>query len=189
MINYIDELPPFVTISKELSDTPNTMLWSITSPVNAASGKTPGKSSEKLGIPLNLSRWFSLVRLWGPWIAPRQGKEIFQPDKEAIMAAFECHDGFHLIILAVSGIDDVLTTLNHDGNGRITFDTQNDAEQEGVTQLIAAVGQSSEDAVAAAMYYARKLVMKYAMASGELNAEMNTLAAGFKPKWLQSWCK
>jgi len=187
VINYIDELPPFVTISKELSDTPNTMLWSITSPVNAASGKTPGKSSEKLGIPLNLSRWFSLVRLWGPWIAPRQGKEIFQPDKEAIMAAFERHDGFHLIILAVSGIDDVLTTLNHDGNGRITFDTQNDAEQEGVTQLIAAVGQSSEDAVAAAMYYARKLVMKYAMASGELNAEMNTLAAGFKPKWLQSW--
>lgn len=178
-----------MTVSKELSDTPNTRLWSITSPVNAASGKTPGTSSEKLGIPSNLSRWFALVRLWGPWIAPRQGKEKFQPDKEAVMAAFERHDGLHLVILAVSGIDDVLTTLNHNGDGRIVINTQNDAEQKDITQIIATVGQSSEDAVAAAMYYARKLVMKYAMASGQLNTEMNALATDFKPQWLENWCK
>lgn len=185
--NYIDELSSLVTVSKELCDTPDTILWSITSPVDAASGKTPGNSSVQLGIPSNMSRWFALVRLWGPWIAPRQGKERFQPDKQAIMAAFERHDGVHLIILAVSGIDDVLTTLHHDGNGRVVFNTQNDAEKKGVTHIIAAVGKSSETALAAAMQYARKLVMKHTMASDELSAEMDALTAGFKPNWLQNW--
>ncbi|KAH9863252.1 hypothetical protein IAQ61_009529 [Plenodomus lingam] len=187
LTNYIDGLPPFVTINKEPSDTPNTMLWSITSPVSAATGKIPGTSFEKLGMPSNLSRWFALVRLWGPWIAPRQGKDRFEPDKEAILAVFERHDGGHLAVLPISGVHDVLTTLTHDGEKRIVFNTQNDAEKEGKTQIIVAVGKSSEDAVAAVMYHARRVVMSYAAASGEMGAEMNALAADFKPQWLENW--
>ncbi|KAF1942148.1 glycoside hydrolase [Clathrospora elynae] len=184
---YLDHLPPFLTISKEQSDTPDTLLWSITYPVNAASGKTPGHSSEKLGRPTNLSRWFAEIRLWGPWIAPRQGKERFQPDKEAILAAFERHDGSHLVVLAVSGVDEVLTTMNHDGDGMIVMNSNNDSKKDGIVRVVAAVGKKLEDAVAASMYYARKLVMAYDASTGEIDTEMKALIDDFKPQWLENW--
>jgi hypothetical protein len=187
LTHYLDDLPPFLTISKEQSDTPNTLLWSLTYPVEAASGKTPGHSSEKLGKPTNLSRWFAEIRLWGPWLAPRQGKDRFSPDKEAVLAAFERHDGSHLVLLAVSGVDEVLTTLNHDGDGRIVMNSNNDSSKEGTVRIIAAVGKKLEDAIAASMYYARKLVMAYSEATGQVSEEMKTLLDDLKPQWLENW--
>src|SRR5262245_50537136 len=77
LFHYIDELPPYLQIEQEQSDTPETVLWSITSPVNAASGKISGYSNNRLGKPTDFSRWFALVRLWSPWLAPRQGKRRF----------------------------------------------------------------------------------------------------------------
>jgi hypothetical protein len=187
LTHYLNDLPPFLTISKEQSDTPNTFLWSLTYPVEAASGKTPGHSSEKLGKPTNLSRWFAEIRLWGPWLAPRQGKDRFQPDKEAVLAAFERHDGSHLVLLAVSGVDEVLTTLNHDSDGRIVMNSNNDSSKEGTVRIIAAVGKNLEDAIAASMYHARKLVMAYSEATGQVNEEMKTLLDDLKPQWLENW--
>jgi hypothetical protein len=187
LTHYLNDLPPFLTISKEQSDTPNTLLWSLTYPVEAASGKTPGHSSEKLGKPTNLSRWFAEIRLWGPWLAPRQGKDRFQPDKEAVLAAFERHDGSHLVLLAVSGVEEVLTTINHDGDGRIVMNSNNDSSKEGTVRIIAAVGKNLEDAIAASMYHARKLVMAYSEATGQVNEEMKTLLDDLKPQWLENW--
>lgn len=187
LTQYIDGLPPFLQIEKQQSDSPNTLLWSLSGPIKPATGKKPGFSSEKLGKPTNLSRWFALVRLWGPWIAPRQGKDKFQPDKAAILSAFERHDGSHLVVLAVSGVEDVLTTLTHDGDGRIVITSENDSEQEGTIRIIAAVGKALEDGVAAVMYHARKLVMKYQVSSRETDAEMQALIDGIKPQWLENW--
>lgn len=185
--HYIDGLPPYLQISKESSDTPETLLWSITSPVNAASGKASGYSKNKLGKPTNFSQWFALVRLWSPWLAPRQGKDNFLPDKEAILAAFHRKDGHHLVVLAVSGVDDVLTTLHHDGNGNVTIDSRNDNEQDGIARLIVSVGKTLEPAIAAAIYYARKIVMKYETASGEIAAEEKALMEDYNPQWLENW--
>lgn len=189
LTHYIDGLPPYLQIGKEQSDSPETLLWSITSPVNAASRSTSGYSNNNLGRPLNFSRWFALVRLWSPWLAPRQGKARFQPDKEAILATFEREDGSHLVVLAVSGVDDVLTTLGHDGEGRIAIHSRNDSEQDGISRLVAAVGKSLNNAIAAVMYYARKLAMKYQAAYGEVEAELKALTDDFKPEWLENWCK
>lgn len=189
LTHYIDGLPPSLTITKEQSDTSNTLLWSITAPVNAASGKTPGNSVETLGKPVNLSRWFAVVRLWSPWIAPRQGKDVFQPDKDGILAAFERHDGSHLVLLAVSGVEEVLSLLHHDGAGKVIVKSQNDSEKVGTVQIVAAAGKALEDAVAAAMYYARKLVMRYEVDSGEHSTEEKALMDGFEPQWLENWCK
>jgi hypothetical protein len=185
--HYIDDLPPYLTIEKDRSDTPETVLWSVTSPVNAASGKIPGCSNNKLGRPKNFSRWFALVRLWSPWLCPRQGKDQFGPDKEAVLAAFQRDDGSHLVVLAVSGVDDVLTTLLHDGSGRITIDSRNDSEKDGIARLVIAAGNTLDSAVAATMYYARRLVMKYETASGEALAEEQALMDDFKPQWLENW--
>lgn len=187
LIHYINDLPPYLDIQKEQSDTPNTLLWSITSPVNAASGKASGFSHSKLGRPTSYSRWFALVRLWSPWLAPRQGKDDFKPDKEAILAAFQREDGTHLVLLALSGVDDVLTTLQHDGDGSVVLNSRNDGEQDGVARAVAAVGPSLEHAIAATAYYARKLVMKYEAASGEIASETKALTDGFNPEWLQDW--
>lgn len=189
LADYIDELPSFLTIQKDASDTPQTNLWSITAPVNAAHGKDPGFLAATLGLPKDFSRWFAVTRLWSPWIAPRQGKDKFQPDKEAILTAFERNDGTHLVVLAISGVDDVLTILTHNGEGRIVVKSQNDREQDGIIRLVAAIGMDLESAVASTMYYARKVVTQYQEATGEADAEYQALVDGFKPEWLENWCK
>lgn len=189
LTQYIEELPSFLNISEEQSDSPETKLWSITGPVKAASGKEPGFLNEKLGRPTNFSRWFAVTRLWSPWLAPRQGRDKFQPDKDAILTAFERKDGSHLVVLAVSGIKDVLTIFRHDGEGRIVINSENDREQDGTLNIVAAVGKTLEHATAAVMYYARKLVTQYEAAEGLINAEHETLMKDFKPQWLENWCK
>lgn len=189
LTHYIDGLPSYLQIEKEHSDSPETILWSVTSPVNAAAGKQSGLSTKTFGRPTSYSRWFALVRLWSPWLAPRQGRDRFQPDKEAVLVAFERNDGSHLVVLAVSGVDNVLTTLQHDGEGNITIISVNDSEKEGISRLITAVGKSLDHAVAAVMYYARRIVMQYEVRSAELDAELKTLADNFKPEWLENWCE
>lgn len=189
LTHYIDGLPPYLQIEKEQSDSPETFLWSITSPVSGASGATSGYANNALGRPLNFTRWFALVRLWSPWLAPRQGKDHFGPDKEAVLATFEREDGSHLVILAVSGVDDVLTTLSHDGEGRIVIKSRNDSEEDGTARLVAAVGKDLNHAIAAVMYYARRVVMKYSVGSEEAETEFKALTDDFRPEWLQNWCK
>lgn len=157
--------------------------------MQAAFGTEPGHLNENLGLPAHFSRWFAVTRIWSPWLAPRQGKDKFEPDKDTILAAFEREDGSHLVVLAVSGINDVLTVFGHDNNGRILIRAQNDRETEGTIDIIAAVGKSLETAVAAAMYHARKIVTKYEAATGQTDAEYQALLDGFKPQWLENWCK
>ncbi|KAF2709665.1 glycoside hydrolase family 36 protein [Pleomassaria siparia CBS 279.74] len=187
LTHYIDGLPPYLQIVEEKSDTPETMLWSITSPVNAASDRASGYSNNKLGKPTSFLRWFALVRLWSPWLAPRQGKDTFRPDKEAVLTSFQRDDGTHLVILAVSGVDDVLTCLHHDGNGNVVINSRNDGLQDGTARLVVAVGKSLENALAATMYHARKLVFKFEVASGEFDAEIKSLIEGVKPEWMEEW--
>jgi hypothetical protein len=187
LTQYIAELPPFLSITTEPSDSPETRLWSISAPVKAASGENPGILNEKLGKPTDFSRWFAVTRLWSPWLAPRQGKDKFQPDKDAILTAFERKDGSHLVVLAVSGIKDVLTIFRHDGEGRIVINSQNDREHEGDLNIVAAVGKTLESAVAAVMYHARKIIMQYEASAGQADAEYQALLDGFKPQWLENW--
>jgi hypothetical protein len=184
---YIDGLHPYLEIEKETSDTPETNLWTVTCPVNAASGKSYGHQNTKLGRPKDFGRWFALVRLWTPWLAPRQGKYTFAPDKESILATFQRVDGSHLVVLALSGVEDVLTTLTHDGDGSIVIDSHNDSEKVGHARLVVAVGNSLEPAIAATMYYARRLVMRYEAASGEAVAEEKALMKDYNPQWLENW--
>lgn len=187
LTHYIEGLPPFLNIETEQSDTPDTSLWSITGPVKAASGKEPGILNEKLGRPTDFARWFAITRLWSPWLAPRQGKDKFQPDKDAILTAFERKDGSHLVLLPVSGIKDVLTIFRHDGDGQIVINSQNDREEDGTLNIVAAVGKTMELAVAAVMYYARRLVTAYEAAEGQMTAENEAFSQDFKPEWLENW--
>jgi hypothetical protein len=63
------------------------------------------------------SRWFALIRIWSPWLAPRQGKSVFGLDKEAVTCAFLSNTGKHIVLLAISGVNDVMTTFKNDEGG------------------------------------------------------------------------
>lgn len=106
-----------------------------------------------------------------------------------MLAAFERHDGSHLVVLAISGKDNVLTTLVHDNQGGIVVKAQNDSGKEESVRLVVAVGKALSNAMAAVMYHARKLVMRYDTGTDEPNAEMQTLMEDFDPQWLENWCK
>jgi hypothetical protein len=64
-------------------------------------------------------RWFALVRIWSPWLAPRHGQTHFALDRDAVMCSFMDLAGRHLVLLAISGIDDVLTLFQTDGDGNV----------------------------------------------------------------------
>ena len=70
---------------------------------------------------LTPARWFSLVRIWSPWLAPRQGKTRFELDKEAISCSFLSREGKHLVLLAISGVDDVMTMFTSDSDGNVVL--------------------------------------------------------------------
>lgn len=66
-------------------------------------------------------RWFALIRIWSPWLAPRQGKSTFQLDKPGILCSFLNNEGKHLVLLAISGIDDVMTLFVNDSEGNVAL--------------------------------------------------------------------
>lgn len=72
-------------------------------------------------VELTFRRWFALVRIWSPWLAPRQGKVHFGLDKEAVMCSFLSNEGKHLVLLAISGIDDVMTMFTSDNDGNVVM--------------------------------------------------------------------
>jgi hypothetical protein len=64
-------------------------------------------------------RWFALIRIWSPWLAPRQGKSRFELDKQAVMCSFLSLSGKHLVLLAISGVDNVMTVFTSDSEGNV----------------------------------------------------------------------
>jgi hypothetical protein len=183
---YIEGLSSDIKLETLTADTPNTQLWSLTAPAKAADGDESGYSTHLLGKPKAYSHWFALVRLWAPWLAPRQGKDSFSPDKDAMLASFLRHDGIHVVILGISGIDDVLTLFKHDDAGNVIISGRNDGEGPGISRVLVAVAESFEIANAAVMYQARRIVMTIRDVSVNHEAEQKALK-DIKPEWLEEW--
>lgn len=185
--DYLRDYSSDISIEPVSSEAPGTQLWSITAPVQAAEDKASGFTDISLGTPRSFTRWFSLVRIWSPWLAPRHGQENFAPTEDAILCAFLRWDGLHLVLLAVSGIDDVLTVLKPDGHGNVMIHARNDNPELGKTRVLAAVGKDFDTANAAVMYQARKLVGGIRM-NDELEVEMKaSIANDVKAEWMENW--
>lgn len=110
--------------SKVASDTPNTSVWSVTAPAKPAEGDKSSFADVKFGKPWSgkILRWFALIRIWTPWLAPRQGKSHFELDKEGVMCSFMEPGGRHLVLLAISGVNDVMTLLKSDSDGNVVLE-------------------------------------------------------------------
>ncbi|KAF1817017.1 raffinose synthase protein-like protein Sip1 [Eremomyces bilateralis CBS 781.70] len=185
---FISGMSSELDVGRERPDTVDTRLWRVTSRVPAAVGNKSSFTQVKLGKAIAFTRWFSLVRVWTPWIGPRQGKGQFKLDNDAFLLSFLRHDGLHVVALALSGIDDSSTWFRSDDEGNVLIVTRNDAADPGRSRALVAVADSFEVANAAVMYHARKLVMDQVNSCDEEHRQLMTQNEDeIKPKWLEDW--
>ncbi|KAK3335977.1 glycoside hydrolase superfamily [Cercophora scortea] len=160
--DLIGNLNPELAWASRTSQCPGTSLWSVKAHVGGAIGDTPGSASPSLGVPYagQYVKEFSLVRSWSPWLVPRQGKR--DPTlklEDAVLCSFLSPQGKHLVLLAVSGLNNIVTVLRKEALGATHLHIQNDGTKAGVGIILVSVGKNFESAVAATMYHARSLVM------------------------------
>ena len=164
-----------------------TQLWSVTATIDPARGGCSTFRTIKLRLPSPATRWFSLVRISRPWLAPRQGKGHFFVSEDAVLASFLRCDGLNLILLAIS-IDDVMTVFRSDDQGNVLAVARNDGATERETRIIAAVSTTFENGIAVAMHHAREVVRKAIPALSEERQAMKdgeSKSAGAKE--LEEW--
>jgi hypothetical protein len=186
---FISDMGTDIDVQRESSQTPETLLWSLTAPLEAAEGQASAFCTHKLGSPTNLTRWFALCRLYSPWILPKHGKNKFEVDKDAILVAFLRDDGLSVVALAMSGIDDTASCFKHDEHGNVIIHSRNDADSKGICTVYVAVAASFDVANASVMYHARKVSMELMEKSGEIprELEIQTEEDEVKPNWYEEW--
>lgn len=190
--DYFEGLNPVLKSRNCRSQSPGTTLWSVEAMVDAADGAKSEFANIKFGLPWgkgNFSRWFALIRIWTPWLAPRQGKSHFSLDKEAVMCSFLSQEGKHLVLLAVSGVEDVMSMLISDEVGNVVLRIRNDGATTGTSRVLVGLGNDFESANAAVMYHARDLVAAAQAASGEEAREYKALKEGDEATklWAENW--
>ena len=186
--DYLKDISSELTVHSVPSDTPDTQLWSITASIKGAKGSSSSWANICLGTPRSFTRWFSLVRIWSPWLAPRQGKGKLSLEEDGVLCSFLRWDGLHLVLLAVSGIDDVLTVFKPDGEGNVIVSARNDSPEQSTVNIVAAVGSTFEKANAAVMYHARKLVRGDEYMSQEAKTALKSVTEkDVKAEWMENW--
>ncbi|KAL8719032.1 MAG: hypothetical protein Q9225_003913, partial [Loekoesia sp. 1 TL-2023] len=186
--NYLKGYSQDFSVNQVESETPHTQLWSLTSSVKAAEGKSSGVTETSLGVPRSFSRWFSLVRIWSPWLGPRHGEGQFSPTEDAVLSSFLRMDGLHLVLLAVSGVEEVLTVFKPDGHGNVIAHSRNDSTEKGQARVLAAVGTTFNTALASVMYHARKIVRGDDFMNHADREEMqHALEKKVKTEWMENW--
>ncbi|KAK5949185.1 hypothetical protein OHC33_009726 [Knufia fluminis] len=144
---------------KLASEAPEARLYSLESSTTIPYDEDDAVEEHKVLGNINMChRWFALVRIWSPWLAPRHGLQKLQLNEPAILLSFLRSDGLHVVILAVNGIDDVLTTFKADDDGNIVVVARNDTGKDRKFKVLAATAHEFEIANAAVMYEMRKLV-------------------------------
>ncbi|KAH8816375.1 glycoside hydrolase family 36 protein [Xylogone sp. PMI_703] len=188
--HYIEGLNPSFKVENCRSQSPGTTLWSVEASIEPAVGESSVIKDVVFGLPWGKGkflRWFALIRIWSPWLAPRQGKSTFELDKPGILCSFLNDEGQHLVLLALSGIDNVMTLFTSNNDGNVVLRVRNDNEETSVSRVLVALGDSFESANAAVMYHARKFVVESEKATGQEQEEMKALIEGVRPEWLENW--
>ena len=92
------------------------------------------------------------------------------------------------MILAVSGVKDILTVLEADGKGNIITNTRNDRDEQGEAHLLAAAAKTFNEAAAAVMYQARHIVAADELMDRQGKLEMEQiLTKDAKAEWMENW--
>ena len=186
--NYLKDLDTNVAVHSVAGQSPGAQLWSMVAPIKGAEGRNSVYTKTNLGTPRDYTRWFATVRTWTPWLAPRHGKAPFSSPQGAVMCSFLRWDGLHLVLLAISGVEDVLTEFSYDSAGNVIASSRNDREGEGKAHLLAAVAPSFEAANSAVMYHARNIVAGDDFVSVDKKKELDVLMSKeVRAEWMENW--
>ncbi|CEJ55486.1 hypothetical protein PMG11_01739 [Penicillium brasilianum] len=161
LAKHIDNLSPDVQVESLRTEAPGSVLWGIHGQVDAVERGVSGLKRVALGTPSSMIRHFSLVRIWSPWLGPRHGKEKFRLTEDAILCSFLRKDGTNLVLLAISGINDVLTVFQSGDNGEVVIKARSDNTETAGFHVLAAVAENFEVAMSAVIYESRKVVRPY----------------------------
>ncbi|KAK5109106.1 hypothetical protein LTR62_007563 [Meristemomyces frigidus] len=185
--DFFDNPSPDLEVTRVQAQTNDTLLYSLTCPVSAAKDPDSGYQHHRLGKIRNSGQWFALVRLWSPWLAPRQGRtDRLVLDKDGVLLSFLRSDGLHVVCLAISGLEDVVSTFISDGHGDVIIKGRNDRTEPGKARVLVAVADSFELANAAVFYEARNVVGKYAVPDNN-HETAKLMDDKVKPQWLEEW--
>ncbi|OJD19921.1 hypothetical protein AJ78_00115 [Emergomyces pasteurianus Ep9510] len=160
LAEYLDDLNPNLHIETHSSESPGAILWSVTGSILSAVDDKSTSEEINFGLPRHFVRYFALVRIWEPWLAPRHGLSKLALTEDAISLAFLRKDGTHVVLLAISGVDNVLTVFKSGDNGQVVTAVKNDSTHNATFQVLVAVAPSFEVANSSVMYEARKAVRR-----------------------------
>ncbi|KAI2792315.1 hypothetical protein POX_b02352 [Penicillium oxalicum] len=196
LAKYIDNLSPELTVESRRTEAPGSVLWQIRGEVDAAQQDVSGTKEVTLGTPSSWIKFFSLVRIWSPWLGPRHGKNRFHLTEDAIFCSFLRKDGTHLVLLAISGVNDVLTVFQSSGDGEVVLQARNDNSERTEFQIVAAVAKDFEVAMCAVMYESRKIVKPFESnekspseqaVSPMPDEDVVVVEKDMKTQWLADW--
>ncbi|KAE8443523.1 hypothetical protein EG329_001763 [Mollisiaceae sp. DMI_Dod_QoI] len=102
---------------------------------------------------------------------------------------FSSVEGKHLVLLAISGVDDVMTMLTSDQEGNVVMHIRNDSDETRTSRVLVAYGDDFEAANAAVMYHARGIVRVAETLSSEQQKEVEALKQGNESTklWTENW--
>ncbi|TVY38596.1 putative galactinol--sucrose galactosyltransferase [Lachnellula occidentalis] len=190
--DYVEGLNSELRAKNYRSQSPGTTLWSVEASIAAAEGEKSSFKDIKFGLPWGKGkflRWFALIRIWSPWLAPRQGKSTFGLDKEAVMCSFLSVTGKHLVLMGISGVGDVMTLFTNDSDGNVVLRIRNDSPDDTVGRVLVGLGDDFESANAAVMYHARDIVAAGPTASAQQQKEIAAMNEGNESTkvWAENW--
>lgn len=159
---YINNLNRDLQIESRSSEAPGSVLWAVSGDIDAVKDGASTIKRLALGTPSSMVRYFSLVRVWSPWLGPRHGKDRFRLTEDAILCSFLRKDGVHLVLLAVSGVDDVLTVFQSSEDGEVVVTAKSDSPEPSKFHALVSAAEDFEVAVSAVIYEARKVVRPFA---------------------------
>ncbi|KAJ6442933.1 glycoside hydrolase family 36 protein [Purpureocillium lavendulum] len=182
--DVIPDLSSAWKVKEHMSQAPQTKLWSLEADIANANGDASTFRDIDVGTPWGAYlRWFALVRLWAPWLAPRQGKDHLHLDQDAIMCSFLSPQGKTVTLLALSGVGNVLSTFRHTDRGG----ARNDGSSGEAIIILISQGNDFDHTVASVMYHARSIVSKIEHADSSWEADLRNFADQVKPEWKQNW--
>ncbi|KAH8703291.1 putative raffinose synthase protein Sip1 [Talaromyces proteolyticus] len=141
--DYIENLSTEVDIQSRKSEAPGALLWSITGNVTSAKGDY----QEEVRLRLDSQSCTCAICVW--------------LTEDAILCSFLRSDGLNLMLFAVSGVNNVLTTLRSSDMEEIVVDARNDNVTDAKFQVLASVGEDFEVCMSALIYEARKVVRDF----------------------------
>ncbi|KAI1459461.1 glycoside hydrolase family 36 protein [Annulohypoxylon moriforme] len=185
--DIISGLNPKLRVNTAASQTLNTQLWTLRAGVGSSNDYS-AYADVDIGTPWGGAlRYFALVRTNSAWLSPRHGSDPFGVDEDAVMCSFLNGQGRHLVLLGVSGPDNVITILRSSDSGSVKMHIRNDEESESSGLVLAAVGDDFESTIAAVMYHARTVIFAAGDSQNELAREFENLSLDVKPQWYENW--